>query len=146
MNFSADLTFASFSSPSLLKTIAHIFDKRPSMPTSSNGCGRKNDVVPQPVRVWKGEEPWIALILKYFLFFGVPHIINRMGLGILGECAEVTAYLHMLLTQQLCGILCGGSAIWGQHLLFVASSYNKRHLFHYLMSALPFRLQTASCY
>ena len=35
----------------------------------------------------------------------------------------------MLLTQQLCGILCGGSAIWGQYLLFVASSYNKEVYF-----------------
>ena len=58
------------------------------------------------------EEPWMAFILKYFFFYGVPHIIHRMGLGILGECAEVTAgYPYMLLTQQLCGILCGGSAI-----------------------------------
>ena len=53
MNFSAELTFASFSSPSLLTTIAHTSDKKPSIPTSSNGCGGKNDVVPQPVRVWK---------------------------------------------------------------------------------------------
>ena len=44
MNFSADLTFASFSSPSLLKTIDHTADKKPSRPTFSNGCGRKNDV------------------------------------------------------------------------------------------------------
>ena len=44
MNFSADLTFASFSSPSLLKTIDHTADKKPSRPTFSNGCGGKNDV------------------------------------------------------------------------------------------------------
>ena len=35
----------------------------------------------------------------------------------------------MLLTQQLCGILRGGSAIWGQYILFVASSYNKEVYF-----------------
>ena len=44
MNFSADLTFASFSSPSLLKTIDHTADKKPSRPTFWNGCGGKNDV------------------------------------------------------------------------------------------------------
>ena len=64
MNFSADLTFASFSSPSLLKKIAHTSDKKPSIPTSSNGCGGKNDVVPQPVRVWKRR----AVILDTFSF------------------------------------------------------------------------------
>ena len=44
MNFSADLTFASFSSPSLLKTIDHTADKKPSRPTFTNGYGGKNDV------------------------------------------------------------------------------------------------------
>lgn len=52
------------------------------MLTSSNGCGGKNDVVSQFVRHGKGEEPWIALILKYFLVFEVPDIIHRLGLGI----------------------------------------------------------------
>ena len=55
MNFSADLTFVSLSSPSLLKTIDHTSNKKPSIATSLNGCGGKNDVVPQPVRVWKGK-------------------------------------------------------------------------------------------
>ena len=105
MNFSADLTFASFSSPSLLKTIAHISDKRPSMLTSSNGCGRKNDVVPQPVRVWKGRRAVDCLDIKILSLFRGPSYHPQDGaIGILGECAEVTGYPYMLLTQQLGGI------------------------------------------
>ena len=39
----------------------------------------------------------MAMILKYFLFFEVPDIINRLELGILGECAirsnRISAYV-----------------------------------------------------
>ena len=79
MNFSADLTFASFSSPSLLKTMAHISDKRPSMPTSSNGCGRKNDVVPQPVRVWKRRRAVDCLDIKILSLFRGPSYHQQDG-------------------------------------------------------------------
>ena len=81
------------------------------MPTSSNGCGGKNDVVPQPVRVWK-RRAVDGLDIKILSVFRGPSYHQQDGAtGILGECAEVTGYLHTLLTQQLCGILCGGSAI-----------------------------------
>ena len=47
MNCSADLTFASFSSSSLLKSKdQHTSNKKLSKLTSSKGCGEKNDVVP----------------------------------------------------------------------------------------------------
>ena len=72
MNFSADLTFASLSSPSLLKTIDHTSNKKPSMPTSSNGCGGKNVVVPQPVRAWKGRRAVDCLDIKILFLFRGP--------------------------------------------------------------------------
>ena len=97
MSFSADLTFASFSSPSLLKTIAHTSDKKPSIPTSSTGFGRKNDVVPQPVRVWKRRAVDCLDIKLLSLFRGPPYHPQDGAIGILGECAEVTGYPYMLL-------------------------------------------------
>ena len=73
MNYSADLSFASFSSSSLLKTKdQRTSNKKPSISTSSKGCGEKNDVVPQPVRVWKGRRAVDCLDIKILSLFRGP--------------------------------------------------------------------------
>ena len=66
---SCNLTFASFSSLSRLKTLDHTSDKKSSMPTSSKGCGGKNEVVPQPVRAWKGGKAVDCLDIKILSLF-----------------------------------------------------------------------------
>ena len=71
MNCSTDLTFASFSSLQKTKD-QHTSNKKPSISTSSKGCGEKNDVVPQPVRVWKGRRAVDCLDIKILSLFRGP--------------------------------------------------------------------------